>query len=185
MNILPDSLFDYPVEHETWTTVKIREQIISEFEISIHGQIRTRFTHQIVNQSYAGGIKGKSYPSVAIRGHGSHYVHRLMAWSFLPAPTSAQTQVNHKDGTYTNNYIGNLEWCTASENCLHAHKLGLINKCCGMRHRRAKLTDEQVLEIKQIFARGDKNPTQIGRDFGVDHSAIRDIISGRRYSPLG
>ena len=51
-------------------------------------------------------------------------VHRLVAETFI-SRLDDTTQINHKDGNKKNNYVDNLEWCTQSENQIHALNFGL------------------------------------------------------------
>jgi hypothetical protein len=55
----------------------------------------------------------------------NHFIHRLMAKTFLPGPE--KPHVNHIDGNKQNNSIDNLEWATPQENSQHAVDTGLID----------------------------------------------------------
>ena len=67
--------------------------------------------------------------------------HRLVGLYFIPNPEN-KPQINHMDGIRNNNHYLNLEWCTASDNQLHAYATGLKTVTDIMREgfvRRAKL----------------------------------------------
>lgn len=56
-----------------------------------------------------------------------HYVHRLVANAFLSNKNNC-SDVNHIDGDKNNNLVGNLEWCSHSENQIHMVKSGITRK---------------------------------------------------------
>jgi hypothetical protein len=54
----------------------------------------------------------------------AYLIHRLVGQTYIPNPENKE-QINHKNGIKTDNYIGNLEFCTRSENAQHAWSIGL------------------------------------------------------------
>lgn len=70
-------------------------------------------------------ISGNGYYNITLSVDGvrtTQTIHRLVASHFL---NKDEFCVNHKDGDKLNNNVNNLEWVSNSENCLHAHQLGL------------------------------------------------------------
>lgn len=105
-------------------------------------------------------------------------VHRLVALSFVPNPHS-KPMVNHLDGVKSNNYYSNLEWCTRSGNEKHAFRIGL-KSLKGERHSQAKLTKNQVLEIRNSTSKAK----EIAALYGVSIGHIRGIKAGRSWKHI-
>ena len=86
-------------------------------------------------------VDGRGYATVRLRKAGgakTEKVHRLVCAAFHGAPSVGRPFVNHKDGDKLNNTATNLEWVSASENALHAHKAGLTNPTRGEAHPKAQ-----------------------------------------------
>lgn len=66
------------------------------------------------------------YPTVALYKNGKQHtflMHRLMAIHFIENDSPLiKNEVNHKNKNIFDYSIGNLEWCTRSENMKHAKK---------------------------------------------------------------
>lgn len=71
--------------------------------------------------------KHTGYMDIELNINGKVYykrIHRLVAEAFIPNPEN-KPYINHKDGNKLNNNVTNLEWCTNSENMIHAFQMGL------------------------------------------------------------
>jgi hypothetical protein len=117
------------------------------------------------------------------------YVHRLVAEAFITNINNCP-QVNHIDCNKTNNRMDNLEWCTNSQNHIHASKNGL-NKLylhrvaySGEENGRALLTKEQVLEIKQKYIPYKYSAKRLSKEYGVSESCITHILNNTSWKEM-
>jgi len=106
--------------------------------------------------------------------HSSPKLHRLIAKTFIPNPNN-YPDVNHIDGNKLNNSIDNLEWCTKSQNTLHAYKLGLHKKYYGTDKKRPALTDYDVHLINDMYVQG-MTFINLAAFFGVSRDTVSKII---------
>jgi hypothetical protein len=109
-----------------------------------------------------------------------YLVHRLVAEAFCNNEENKNV-VNHKDGNKTNNYFLNLEWCTNSENQLHAIQMGLRVPKKGNEHPMRKLTQAEAEEIRKRYKMG-LNYKQLANEYGVHFSTIGRIINSKLWS---
>lgn len=110
-----------------------------------------------------------------------YLIHRLVAMAFLPTDDTSQ-EVNHIDGTKSNNQLNNLEWVCRDKNIRHAMNMGLIRNS-GESNPAAKIKERQALEIKELL-RTYIHPKEIAEVVGVQEGTIIDLQKGRTWSHI-
>lgn len=159
---------------EIWKDVVGWERVYS---ISSLGRVKSlRITHNYLHpRILKGTIDVLGYPRVCLCRGGVHKyvrIHQLVAECFVPNPES-KPEVNHKSGIKTNNKPANLEWVTLRENNIHALETGLSTMGAkGSAHHSAKLTEDDVREIKACLAMGHR-----GVDIAVRFNVLPTTIS--------
>ena len=118
-----------------------------------------------------------------------YFIHRLVAETFL-VNSNCKPQVNHINGIKNDNKLSNLEWCTCSENQIHAFKIGLNISRRGEKHHNSKLTSREVLLIRLIWENKEQQEKQfgfkitqisLGKIFDVSNVSIHRIITCKRW----
>lgn len=136
-------------------------------------------------------INSAGYYNVCFGRRGYKDVHRAVAESFLGPPPSSRHQVNHKNSNRLDNRVENLEWVTPKDNIAHAIKSGGFNnwykelskRSGGTKNPKCKLSEEQVIKIRQLYASG-LYQHQIGELFGVCQSTISSITLSETWKKV-
>lgn len=110
------------------------------------------------------------------------FVHRLVAAAFIPNPKNLP-YINHINGIKDDNRVENLEWVDHLGNMQHAFETGLVPS--GEKSFRSKLTNSQVLEIKEILTNNpDYNQSELARKYNVVRSTINGIFKNRKWKTV-
>lgn len=141
------------------------------------GKVLSPFTNHIGYRGIGLYLNGKSK---------KYLVHRLVAQAFIPNPDN-KPEVNHLDGNKANAKLDNLEWATPSENQKHAlaTKLYVATALKGEEAPSAKLTEEKVLKIRELYPTGKYSYRELGEMFGVSKKAVINVVLRRNWKHVG
>lgn len=108
-------------------------------------------------------------------------VHKFVCLAFF-GPKPKRLEINHKDGNKLNNAISNLEYVTRSENLKHAYNLGLLKPKVGSSNGMAKLTEDQVIEIREHAANNGRyyGRKELAKKYGVSECTIKEVVNRRK-----
>ena len=120
-----------------------------------------------------GGKRNKSHHALYVMAH-------RVIWTHLKGEIPPGMQVNHKNGIKTDNRIDNLELVTAKQNALHAKQNGITKPAKGVRSGRGKLSDKDVLKIRELLGQGTMLQREIAEIFGVRPNQVSRIKTGQR-----
>jgi hypothetical protein len=163
---------------EVWKAVAGHE---GRYEISTSWQVASlprkgRLRRMILKPR----LDQKGYLFVTLYAHGKqthHQIHHLVADAFLPAKGPTDTVVRHLNDNKLDNRVENLAWGTRSDNMDDAIKngVGFVGK--GTANGKAKLTEDNVREIRSLYATDNFSQRELARRFGVGQMVICFVVN--------
>ena len=179
------------LKSEVWKPIKNYENY---YEISNLGRVRSIPRNENIRFSSRKHTRIlKLYKNINKRGKATGYrvvlcknnktkkfmVHRLVALAFIDNIHN-YSFINHINGIKDDNRVENLEWCTSVENLNHALDNNLRIMPNGEKHHKSKLTEVQVLEIRNSHL-SQKELTIL---YNVKQPLISAIINRKKWKQI-
>lgn len=169
---------------EVWKDVVGYEGI---YQVSNIGKVKSL---NYKNEGYERELKqdnNNGYRQVALTKDGKlrrHKVHRLVYEAFVQ-PIKDGMVVCHNDGDRANNHLSNLRMDTQSGNLADRKFHG--TEITGEKNGSAKLTDEDVKEIRAFYAehsRKERYGAKIHEAYGVTPGIICSIVTRKIWKHI-
>jgi len=169
------------------------QEYVGIYQVSNYGRIKSLSRLQKIHHGnyitlkerfLKPGIHRQGYLLIVLCKNGickTYQVHRLVAKYFIPNLQN-KPEVNHKNGKKEENHIWNLEWCTPSENQKHAIKNGFKIPLKGEKVGTSKLTEKQILEIRNLFPK--INQLELSYKYNVSRRLINYIINKKFWQHI-
>jgi hypothetical protein len=159
----------------------------SRYEASSLGRLKSlNYKRTGTERVLKPGLSPDGYlKTVLLRDSGKYHswtVHLFIAMAFYGIKPEGK-EINHINGTKTDNRPENLEYITHSQNCQHSFDTGLQQPKVGSLNGFSKLTEEQVKEIRE-YRKSIKSRyygrERLAQKYGVSSAHIKDIVTRRR-----
>lgn len=105
------------------------------------------------------------------------YIHRAVLMVFAGPPRDGECAA-HGDGDRSNNRLSNLRWTTRKGNEQDKKAHGTYNK------RGHKVTDEQAVEIVDLYRTTDMTYRQLAEKYGTTIPSVCNMLKGKTYRHL-
>lgn len=143
------------------------------YKVSNYGRFigaRGELKQRLNRDGYCEVTVGKDNNRATVR------VHRIVAKLFVKGESKEKNEVNHIDMNRANPRADNLEWVSHHENVLHSAKHGRYKESTtGANNGRARLTDEDVIDIRMLFDNGIMTQKELAKAYQVGWSTIHNI----------
>jgi hypothetical protein len=110
-------------------------------------------------------------------------INRLVALTYLPNPNNFPI-VLHLDNDTLNNHYKNLKWGNHYQNTMQAVREGRLLGRKGELHHMNKLSEKDILEIRQLHSTNNYTLKQLGIKYGVSLTMIGKIVKRQSWSHL-
>jgi DNA-binding XRE family transcriptional regulator len=154
------------------------------YNVTKNGRVWSRGTGKYLKSS----VNSDGYSQVDLYTNGKRKVckiHTLVLEAFV-GPRPPKMVCLHIDGDRQNDQAVNLCWVTTKEHVAAAVRRGTHHKFdnVGSKHGLAKLSEDDVLDIRMMYERGGCLQRQLAKMFGVSRPNISLIVTEKRWKHL-
>lgn len=165
-------------EPEIWKPIEGYED---KYQVSNFGKVK-----RISGKLFKGSIDKSGYLYATLRRNKirkSFSIHRLVAKAFIPNPNNYPL-VMHLDDDPTNNHYKNLQWGTDKMNCDDKEIKCRGNQQKGENQGHSKLTEQQVLEIRDKYIPRKYSTYKLAKEYNVNQGTIVFIIKRETWKHI-
>jgi len=146
----------------------------SNYLINREGEIRIKKTGRLLRA----WLDARGYLVTTLwrnkKRHPTLTIHRLLYSTFV-GKIPMGLEVDHVDDNKANNFLDNFQLLTGGKNSSKSK--------AGEKHPGALLTWKDVYWIKVRYFIERRGQKEIGKEFGVHHNTVCNIINGYRWNP--
>lgn len=131
---------------------------------------------KVTNSTTGYEVLGVRLDSETVQYRAHRFIYECVTGELIPSGMV----INHIDGCKTNNSFSNLELVTASENTIHAFKIGLIKPLVGELNGCSRITSETVRSIIRDIINNLSNK-ELANKYLLDLKHISLIRNKKRW----